>query len=387
MKNNELKVALVVDWLTVYGGAERVVEQIIECYPNCDIYSLIDFLNDEQRFFVKGKKAKTSFIQKLPFAKKYYRIYLPLMPLAIESFNLHDYDLIISSSHAVARGVITYHHQLHITYLQAPGLRYAYHDKNIYSIGSKFKILKEFLLYKLRKWDFIASKRADYTIANSEYVSEWNEKIVGVKSKVIYPPVYLDNFIKYFNEEKRDTYVAVGRLEPIKRFDLIIEAFNSSNKKLIIIGSGSIEKELKKLANDNISFVGFRNQIEIAEILSKSKAFLQAGCEGFGISMLESQACGTPVIAFAQGGALEVVNHIGVTNKPTGILFEDQSKESILKAIELFESGLVNIQPIHCLENAKRFSKETFKKSFKDFINQKIMFRSFKNKIENKKRA
>ena len=124
LKSNDLKIALVVDWLTVYGGAERVVEQIIECYPNCDVFALIDFLDDKQRAFIKGKRAQTSFIQKLPFAKKHYRLYLPFMPMAIESFNLHNYDVVISSSHAVARGVITYHHQLHISYLQAPGLRY-----------------------------------------------------------------------------------------------------------------------------------------------------------------------------------------------------------------------------------------------------------------------
>ena len=373
MNHKELKIALVVDWLTVYGGAERVVEQIIECYPNCDIFSLIDFLDEKQRFFVKGKKAKTSFIQKLPFSKKFYRIYLPLMPLAIESFNLQEYDLVISSSHAVARGVITYHHQLHISYLQAPGLRYAYHDKNVYSIGSKFKLLKELFLHKLRKWDFIASRRADHSIANSEYVAEWNNKIVGVKSTVIYPPVYLENFIKFYCEDKEDTYVSVGRLEPIKRFDLIIEAFNKSNKKLIIIGSGSIENNLKKMANENIKFLGFKNQTEIAEIISKSKALIHAGCEGFGISMLEAQACGTPVIAIAQGGALEVVNDIGNSNKPTGILFHEQTAESINEAIHYFESNKIKISPLNCLENAKRFSKEVFKKSFREFVNQKIM--------------
>jgi glycosyltransferase involved in cell wall biosynthesis len=373
VNQKELKVALVVDWLTVYGGAERVVEQIIECYPNCDIFSLIDFLDEKQRFFVKGKKAKTTFIQKLPFAKKWYRIYLPFMPLAIESFNLQEYDLVISSSHAVARGVITYHHQLHISYLQAPGLRYAYHDKNIYSIGSKFKLLKELFLHKLRKWDFIASRRADHSIANSEYVAEWNNKIVGVKSTVIYPPVYLENFIKFYSEVKEDTYVAVGRLEPIKRFDLIIEAFNQMNKKLIIIGSGSIENNLKKMANKNITFLGFKNQTEIAEVISKSKAFVHAGCEGFGISMLEAQACGTPVIAIAQGGALEVVNNIGNSNKPTGILFHEQTTDSIIDAIHYFESNTIRISHLNCLENAKRFSKETFKKSFREFVNQKII--------------
>jgi glycosyltransferase involved in cell wall biosynthesis len=373
VNQNELKIALVVDWLTVYAGAERVVEQIIECYPNCDIFSLIDFLDEEQRFFIKGKKAKTSFIQKLPFAKKMYRIYLPLMPLAIESFNLQNYDLVISSSHAVARGVITYHNQLHITYLQSPGLKYAYHDKNIYSIGNKFRILKELLLHKLRKWDFIASRRADYSIANSKYVAEWNNKIVGIKSTVIYPPVYLDDFVKFYCEEKEDSYVAVGRLEPFKRFDLIIKAFNQLNKKLIIIGSGSIENSLKKLANKNITFIGFKKQKEIAEIISKSKAFVHAGCEGFGISMLEAQACGTPVISIAQGGALEVVNNFGNSDKPTGILFYEQNVNSIVEAIEYFELNQDKIKHMNCLENAKRFSKEAFKKSFKEFVNQKII--------------
>lgn len=380
MKNYEnIKVALVVDWLTVYGGAEKVIEQIIECFPNCDLFSLIDFLSTEQRFFIKGKKANTSFIQFLPFAKKFYRIYLPLMPIAIESFNLQNYDIVISSSHAVARGVITYHHQLHITYLQAPCLRYIYHDRNVYSIGNKFMILKEYFLHKLRKWDFIASKRADFSIANSSYVANWNYKMVGINSAIIHPPVNLEIFIKYFKEKKEEVYVALGRLEPIKRFDLIIEAFNQNNKKLIIIGSGSIEKKLKKMANSNISFLGFKNQNEVAEIVSKSKALIHAGCEGFGISMIEAQACGTPVIAFAQGGSLEVVNDINTSKKSTGILFQEQTVECIINSIEFFESSNDKISPSNCLENAKRFSNEAFRKSFIEFVYQKLKLKGIIN--------
>ncbi|ODN42968.1 glycosyltransferase [Piscirickettsia litoralis] len=364
------KVALIVDWLTVYAGAERVVEQIINIYPECDLFSLVDFLPDNQRGFLQHKLAKTTFIQRLPFSRKKFRAYLPFMPMAIETLNLEGYDIVISSSHAVARGAITLANQLHITYLQARNLKYAYEDRFLYFKLRKLGYLKEYLLHKLRMWDRIACSRPDHTIANSKYVSLWTKKVNRIKSQVIYPPVDVDRLIEMSVENKEEYYITVGRLEPYKRFDLIVDAFNQCGKPLYIVGDGSLLKKLKKAAKKSIVFLGFQSKEKVAELIAAAKALVFSGCEDFGISLVEAQACGTPVIAYGKGGALETVTPL-TEKEPTGVLFFDQTVKEILNAVTAFENSKDAFTLEACKRNAKRFSNERFRREFKSFVTEK----------------
>jgi glycosyltransferase involved in cell wall biosynthesis len=359
-----MKIAIVHDWLDKYAGSERVLEQILELFPEADLFSLVDFLED--RSFIKNKKVHTSFIQKLPFAKRYFRYFLPLFPLAIESFALSNYDLIISSSHCVAKSVKKHNSQTHISYVHTP-VRYAWDLREEYlreaglSKGIK-KFLANLVLDYIKKFDLKTIDRVDYFIANSQFVRKRIRRIYGMDAKVIYPPVDVHKF--KFNKNKEDFYIVVSRLEPYKKVHLIVEAFTRiRDKKLIIIGTGSQMKRIKEIAGKNIEILGYQKDDVVKDYLERAKAFVHAAEEDFGIAMVEAQACGTPVIAFRKGGASEIV----VEGK-NGILFDMQSPETIIEAIKRLDKMYDRLNLAEIRENALRFSKERFRKEFKDFV-------------------
>lgn len=328
-----MKVAIVHDWLVTNAGAEKVLRSIVNLYPDADIFSLVDFLSDEERnIIIDGKKVHTSFIQKLPYAKKHFRNYLPLFPKAIESFDLSTYDLIISSSWAVTKGVKKSPDQLHVSYCHSP-IRYAWdlYDEYTKDLPWLKKILVQSILKYIRKWDIDTLDRVDYFIANSKFVQERIKRIYNRESTVIYPPVNIDKFT--LHEEKEDFYLTASRLVPYKKTKLIVEAFNKMpDKKLVVIGSGEEYNAIKKIAKDNIKILGYQSDEILISTMQKAKGFIYAAIEDFGIIPIEAMACGTPVIALNEGGTKETV-----INKITGIHFEEQTQQSIIDAITTFE--------------------------------------------------
>lgn len=373
-----MKIAIVHDWLVTYAGAERVLEEMIECYPNSDLFALVDFLPQSKRKFIKNKTVKTSFIQKLPFAKTKYRIYLPLMPFAIEQFDLSDYDLVISSCHAVSKGIITGPNTLHICMCYSP-MRYAWDLQHQYLKESNLLfgikgILAKYILHKIRIWDLRTSNGVDEFIAISNFIKKRISKIYRRNSTVIYPPVDTTSF-KELDLPKKDYYVTCSRMVPYKKIDLIVETFtkNFPDKELIVIGEGPEYKKIKKLAGSNIKLVGHSCFEDLNIYLSTAKAFIFAAEEDFGISPIEAQSSGAPVIAFGKGAALEtIVNLDNNNNHPSGILFYEQTTSSLTEAVKSFESNIEKFNSKDCQKNAKRFSKELFRKNFRNFVESKI---------------
>jgi glycosyltransferase involved in cell wall biosynthesis len=278
-----MRIAVIHDWLVRYAGSERVLEQILQCFPDADLFSLIDFLPTELRGFVLGKPARTSFIQHLPFAKSHYQKYLPFMPAAIEALDLRDYDLILSSSSAISKGVLTEPRQLHICYLQSRSLRYAYEERFAYSPGGVFGAIQEMMFSRVRVWDAISARRPDVTIANSNFVRRWHAHRYGVDATVIYPPVAVDIFGAAYTERKDDYYVVVSRFEAYKRIPLVVEAFGRMGKRLLVVGGGSEEKQIRKMAGRNVELLGVLPPADVARVVAKARAFVYAGREDFGL--------------------------------------------------------------------------------------------------------
>lgn len=373
MKLNEAKISLVHEWLLSYAGSEQVSSAILHAFPEAKLFSVVDFLTEEQRKNFLGKHATTSFIQKLPKAKKYYQKYLPLMPLAIEQLDLSEADIIISSAHSVAKGVITGPDQLHISYVHSP-IRYAWDLQHQYlresglNTGVKGWLAKWFL-HKIRIWDYRTAHGVDHFIANSQYIARRIKKVYGREASVIYPPVDVENF--EVNNEKQDYYFTASRMVPYKRIDLIVEAFSQMpDKKLIVIGDGPEMKKIQSKVKDNITLLGYQPFSVLKEHMQNAKAFVFAAEEDFGIIPVEAQACGTPVIAFGKGGALETVRPVGIEN-PTGILFKQQTVTSLQDAIDEFEKTQSLFTPNACRENAERFSRARFDQEFRNFVDEK----------------
>lgn len=360
------KIAIVHDWLVVDAGAEKVLKNILDIYPIADIFSIVDFLSTNDRATIlKGKQAKTSFIQKLPFAKKQFRNYLPLFPKAIESLDLKNYDLIISSSWAVAKGIKKSKNQLHICYCHTP-IRYAWdlYDEYTSNLKNPKKFFVEKTLDYIRKWDIKTLDRVDYFIANSNFVQERIKKTYKKDSVVIYPPVKTDKFI--FETNKEDFYLTASRLVPYKKTKLIVEAFNEmSDKKLVVIGSGEEFLSIKSIAKENIVLLGFLEEEELIKYMQKAKAFLYAAIEDFGIVPIEAMSCGTPVIALNKGGTAETVEDC-----ITGVHFNNQTKEDIILAVHKFETKKFDYENISKL--SKVYSEDRFKKEFEDFVDSKL---------------
>ncbi|EFH6264128.1 glycosyltransferase [Escherichia coli] len=371
--NQEKSIGIVADWLVTYAGAERVIKEIIDIYPNSDLYSVVDFLSEQSRSYFHGKKASTTFIQKLPRAKKAYQKYLPLMPLAIEQLDVSSHDVIISSSHAVAKGILTGPDQLHISYVHSP-IRYAWDLQHQYVRESHLDkgvkgILAKYLLHKIRQWDYRTANGVDHFIANSQFIARRIHKVYGRTADVIYPPVDVHRFL--MNTSKQDYYLTASRLVPYKKIDLIVEAFsNMPDKRLVVIGNGSEMVKIKSKAKSNIEILGYQPDSVMLEHMQNAKAFVFAAEEDFGITPVEAQACGTPVVAFGKGGSLETVRPYGV-DKPTGVFFDEQSVPSLVKAINFFDTVSDKIEPQDCRENAMRFSVEIFKNNLSKYVEDK----------------
>jgi len=357
------RVALVHEWLVDYSGSERVFEQLVEMFPDADLFSVVEFLPDSLRGFIKNKPVKTTFIQNLPRAQKSYRSYLPLMPLAIEQHDLSSYDLVISSAHAVSKGVLTGPRQLHISYVHSP-MRYAWDLQHQYlresglDRGPKGWLAKWFL-HKLRIWDLRTANGVDCFVANSKFIGKRIAKTYRRESDVVYPAVDIEGFA--YVDRKEDFYVTASRFVPYKRVDIIVEAFAAMpDRKLIVIGDGPDNDKVRAKAGPNVSFLGYAPKAELRDHLQRAKAFVFAAEEDFGIVPVEAQACGTPVIAYGRGGALETVNGLD-TAAPTGVFFGEQSAEAIRRAVDAFEANSARILPASCRANAERFGASRFR--------------------------
>ncbi|CAM5389404.1 hypothetical protein SAFG77S_07329 [Streptomyces afghaniensis] len=368
-----MKTAIIHDWLVVYNGAEKVLEEILKIYPDADLYSTVDYLDEKDRHFIQHKKVNTTFIQKLPFSKRKYRAYLPLMPLAIEQLDLSKYDLIISSSYAVAKGVITGPDQLHISYVHSP-IRYAWDLQHQYlkEAGMDKGIkgyLTRFLLHQIRNWDYRTANGVDFFMSNSDFIGRRIWKVYKRESQTVYPPVDVSKFSFY--PDKEDFYLTASRMVPYKKIDTIVEAFSlMPDKKLIVIGDGPDFKKIKAKAGSNVHLMGYQSFEVLKDHMQRAKGFIFAAEEDFGITPLEAQACGTPVIAYGKGGSLETVKGYNESPHPTGYFFYDQTPEAIRRAVEQFERLPFN--PVHCREHALNFSPERFRTEFKQFIEEKI---------------
>ena len=365
-----MKIAIVVDWLVTYAGAEKVLEQMLNVFPNADLFAVVDFIKPDNRHFIKNKKVTTTFIQKLPKANSKYRNYLPLMPIAIEQLDVTSYDVVISSSHCVAKGIITGPNQVHISYVHSPvryawDLQYQYLKEANLTKGMRGWIAKVILHY-MRLWDCRTSNGVDYFIANSKFIAKRIWKCYRRKANVIYPPVDIEAF--EICENKEDFYLTASRMVPYKKMDLIVEAFNKmSDKRLIVIGDGPDFNKIKAKAGENIILMGYQPFEVLKDYMQRAKAFVFASEEDFGITPVEAQACGTPIIAFGKGGLLETVIGIG-SEKPTGIFFQEQTVESLCKAVNLFESRKKLFKAEYCRENAEKFSNKRFCKEIQWFV-------------------
>lgn len=367
-----MKIAIVCDWLVTLGGAEKLLGEILTCYPEADLFAVVDFIPPQQRGFLQGKKTVTTFIQNLPFAKSKYRSYLPLMPIAIEQLDVSGYDLVISSSHAVAKGIITGPDQVHISYVHSP-MRYAWDLQHQYlresGLDKKWSgLLARYFLHKLRLWDARTANGVDHFIANSHFIARRIAKTYRRQAAVIYPPVDIGRFTPGTNKE--DFYLTASRLVPYKRIDLIVETFAKlPDKKLVVIGDGPDMEKIKEKAGSNVTILGYQPDAILIDYMRRAKAFIFAAEEDFGIIPLEAQACGTPVIAFGKGGALETVRGLEHAT-PTGVFFPEQSATGILNGIEQFEIHQARFLPAHCAAHAARFSPERFRSELMHFVNQ-----------------
>ena len=367
-----MKVAIVHEWLETYAGSERVLEQLLTCWPQADLFAVCDFMDEEERMFLRGRKVQTSFIQRLPGARKHFRKFLGLMPIAIEQFDLSGYDLVVSSSHAVAKGVITGPGTLHVSYVHSP-MRYAWDLQHQYLRQSNMErglkgLYARRLLARMREWDQFSAARPDVIVANSSYIAARIEKCWRRPSDVIHPPVDLEGFL--FQEKKQDYYLIASRIVPYKRMELVAQAFaHMPDRKLIIVGDGPSADLVKREAAGapNIELRGRVGQSEFVALMQGARAAIFAAEEDFGISTVEAQACGTPVIAFGKGGACDIVRP-GVT----GLLFREQSAESIRDAVARFEALETPISAAACRANAERFSREKFRERMTGLVERHI---------------
>lgn len=364
-----MKTAIIHDWLYSVTGAEKVLEAIYQIFPS-KVHTLIKNPKKLKNFCIPDQEIVTSFIQRLPFAKTNYPYYLPLFPFAIENFNVSDADLIISSSSSVAKGILTHSNQLHICYCHTPmryiwDLYFEYLELNRLNKGIKGFLTKLFF-HKIRNWDLLHSVRVDHFIANSKNVAKRIEKIYQKKADVIYPPVDC----AYFKSEKtsnQEFYVTAARLVPYKRIDLIVKAFAQlKNKKLVVIGEGPELNALKSLATKNIEFTGYVTREELKRYFHLGKAFIYMAYEDFGIFPVEAQAAGLPIIAYGKGGILETV----LENK-TGIFFSEQTPESLIQAVNIFEQSENSFDKVVIEAHSQKFSQDVFAKNFSKFVQDK----------------
>jgi glycosyltransferase involved in cell wall biosynthesis len=360
--------AVVHEWLVTHAGSEQVVEHILNQYPTADLYSLVDFLPDDHRHFIQHKSVHTSFIQRLPLARRHFRQYLPLMPIAIEQFDLSDYELVVSSSHAVAKGALTRADQLHISYVHTP-IRYAWDLHHQYLKEAKLTrgmraIAARSILHYLRLWDLATANRVDAFVANSRYVARRIWKTYRRPATVIYPPVAIDRFRP--DRPRDEFYLTVSRFVPYKRVDLIVQAFAQLGRPLVVIGDGDDRAKIEAMATPNITFLGSQPNPVVTDYMERCKAFVFAAEEDFGITPVEAQAAGAPVIAYGKGGVTETI----VPGK-TGCFFPLQTPDSLAAAVQQFEDEERSFEPEILRQQAERFAPERFRTEFSAFVDQK----------------
>lgn len=345
-------------------GGEKCLEVFCELFPDATIFTLLHKKGSVSPLIEK-MKIRTSFIQCLPRATENYRHYLPLFPLAVESFNLKGFDLVLSSSHSAAKGARAAAEARHICYCYTP-MRYAWAFFEQYFGQMSFlkKQLVALVIRRLKKWDLKTNERIDFFIAISDNIKSRIKQFYGREAQVIYPPVDIARFPLSVKKEK--FYLIVSALVPYKRIDLAIQAFNALGKKLVIIGTGDSEKQLRKLAKANIEFLGWLEDRVISEYYARCKALIFPGEEDFGIVPVEAQACGKPVIAYGKGGALETIT------PETGVFFSRQTPEALVQAVREFEIREAEFDPEVARKNALRFGRERFKKEVAAFIKEKI---------------
>jgi len=360
-----MRVAFVHEWLHSYAGSEKVLEQMLRVLPDADIFSLVDFLPDGARSFLQGRTVTTSFIQRLPFARKHFRRYLALMPLAVEQFDVSGYDLVISNSHAVAKGVLTGPDQLHLCMCYSP-MRYAWDLMHQYlrgaglTRGMKGRIAKATLHY-LRTWDARTPNGVDHFIAISRFVARRIWKVYRREAAVIYPPVDIEAFTP--GGEKEDFYLAASRMVPYKRMDLIVAAFAAMPKRrLVVIGDGPMLGRLRRSCPANVELLGYQPDETLIDHMRRARAFVFAAIEDFGLLPVEAQACGTPVITFGRGGATETV-----VPDETGVFFDAQTPEALTEAVERFERA-GPFDPAKMRANAEQFGAGRFREEFAAFV-------------------
>jgi glycosyltransferase involved in cell wall biosynthesis len=369
-----VKVAFVHDWLVTYAGAERVLEQMLSLYPEADLYTMVDFLPPGQRSFLGGRQPQASFIQRLPGARRHYRSYLPLMPLAVEQFDLSAYDLVISSSYAVAKGVLTGPDQLHLSMCYSP-MRYAWDLQHQYLREARMDRgvrggLARWMLHGLRQWDYRTSNGVDEFIAISQFIARRIWKVYRRESTVIYPPVDVEGFTPEGRRE--DFYVTASRMVPYKRIDLLVRSFAAMPaRQLVVIGDGPEDGRIRAHAAPNVRFLGEQPFAVLRDHLRRARAFVFAAEEDFGIAPLEAQACGTPVIAFGGGGAVETIRGLDGPD-PTGVFFEQQTETAVGAAVERFEREGMSITAAACRNNALRFAPERFRREFQSYVEEQV---------------
>jgi glycosyltransferase involved in cell wall biosynthesis len=363
-----MKVAIVHDWFASATGGEKCVESFLNVWPHADVFTLVDFLGEKDRAkTLRGKRPRTSFIQRLPFSRAKYRSYLPLFPMAIESFDLSGYDLILSSSSSVAKGVLTHSDQLHICYCYTP-IRYAWDLYHQYMRESGLDrkasgLLAKAILHYIRMWDLGTGGRVDRFVAISRYVAARIHKIYARDSEVINPPVDVSRIP--LRAAKEDFYVTVSRLVPYKKVDLIVRAFTEMGKPLVVVGAGPDMAKIKAIAGPNVRLLGYQDDASVFDWVGRAKAFLFAADEDFGISPLEANACGTPVIFYGKGGLLETIPQPGC-----GISFPEQTTSAVKAAVERFEAQAGTFDPAAMRRNAERFSRERFEREIREFVDR-----------------
>ena len=369
------RIAIVHDWLTVYGGGEKVLEKMLETWPEADLFSVVDFVPENLRFFLKGRTPKTTFIQRLPWAKTRYRSYLPLMPLAIEQLDLSAYDVVLSSSHAVAKGVITGPDQVHVSYVHSP-IRYAWDLQHQYLAEAGLvkglkSVVARLILHYMRLWDTRTANGVDVFVANSAFVARRLAKAYGRKAEVIHPPVDINRFA--LHEQKQDFYLTASRMVPYKKIPLIVQAFaGMPDKRLVVIGEGPEYDKVRAVATPNVEVLGYKSTPELIDHMQRAKAFVFAAEEDFGITPVEAQACGTPVIAYGKGGSLETVRGRREDECRTGVYFFDQSVQSIQAAVSEFEAHRSEITAQMCRRHAEDFAPENFQQRLKAVVDKAI---------------
>jgi glycosyltransferase involved in cell wall biosynthesis len=367
-----MKVAIIHDWLTGMRGGERCLEVFCELFPQAHLYTLV-YIPNSVSSLIEKMPINTSFIQNLPFSKRGYRRYLPLFPMAIERFTLKGYDLILSCSHCVAKGIIPPPDALHISYVLTP-MRYAWDMYGEYFGENKNRLIPFFMHY-LRMWDVTSSQRVDHFICISKHVENRIKKFYRRKAEVIHPPVDTKRF--RLQDKKENYFLIVSSFAPYKRVDLAVEAFNRLGFPLKIIGSGPEEKRLRSKARSNVEFLGWLPDKAVADWYSRCRALIFPGEEDFGIVPLEAMACGKPVIAYGRGGALETIVPFGQGVKvgrevPTGLFFQEQNMDSLIDAVERFGQIEREFDPAAVRNQTLQWDREIFKEKIRRSIFEKM---------------